>query len=207
MPACPPSCRIRPVHLLEHLLGPHRGYLSVLRTTKLYLRHQNTRVSCVNKLQKYKGLGCIQWSLLVSNRNHVPITNKKRQHSQSQGSDNSTPRSPPVSLGRSISHSPTEPSYPPFTDDAHDTTHTIKSQRRSSSFEVLHSLAGPDSQLPLPKKEGVIQEGVPSEFSPLREHNKRSSSPTRTLSREIYSLVTIYPHIDSRIRNTSSFCW
>ncbi|KAL4062572.1 hypothetical protein V8B97DRAFT_1954696 [Scleroderma yunnanense] len=71
---------------------------------------------------------------------------------------------------------------------------TPKMQRRSS-FDVLHGLAGPDSSLPLPKRESVsltlkaidgIREGIPMEFggsTPHKEFIKRMSSPTRTLSR------------------------
>jgi len=65
----------------------------------------------------------------------------------------------------------------------------IKMKRRSS-HDVLLSIAGPDSSLPLPKREPVdengIQEGVPMTFgvSPISPPSyKRVSSPTRTLSR------------------------
>ncbi|KAI0339570.1 hypothetical protein BDW22DRAFT_1431475 [Trametopsis cervina] len=60
-----------------------------------------------------------------------------------------------------------------------------KVARRRSSFEVLSTMAGPDSNLPLPKVLGrspsfgeEIREGIPTS-SP----SKRLSSPTRTLSR------------------------
>jgi hypothetical protein len=63
--------------------------------------------------------------------------------------------------------------------------------RRRSSFDILHSLAGPDSNLPLPRREpgslsqDGIREGVPMDFgagAPSQSY-KRQSSPTRTLSR------------------------
>ncbi|KAG6841239.1 hypothetical protein C0991_000523 [Blastosporella zonata] len=59
-----------------------------------------------------------------------------------------------------------------------------------TSFEVLQGIAGPDSSLPLPKRDGAeengIQEGVPMTFgvgSGAPPPYKRTSSPTRTLSR------------------------
>ncbi|ESK89330.1 hypothetical protein Moror_16248 [Moniliophthora roreri MCA 2997] len=63
---------------------------------------------------------------------------------------------------------------------------------RKSSFEVLSSIAGPDSGLPLPVSSnglddnGGIREGIPMTFgvgSTTPTHHKRPSSPTRTLSR------------------------
>lgn len=67
--------------------------------------------------------------------------------------------------------------------------------QRRSSFDVLHGLAGPESSLPLPKRESLslnlkaadgIREGIPMEFGGSPAHKdliKRMSSPTRTLSR------------------------
>ncbi|KAF5351343.1 hypothetical protein D9758_008029 [Tetrapyrgos nigripes] len=63
---------------------------------------------------------------------------------------------------------------------------TSKISKRSS-YEVLQGIAGPDSNLPLPRREsqsnlsnGSIEEnGIPS----LSPSNKRTPSPTRTLSR------------------------
>src|SRR6188768_239149 len=55
---------------------------------------------------------------------------------------------------------------------------TSTKMKRRSSHDVLLSLAGPDSNLPIPKqREEEIKEGVPIQ-SP-----KRAYSPTRTLSR------------------------
>ena len=47
------------------------------------------------------------------------------------------------------------------------------------SYEHLQGMAGPESHLPLPLKEGVgvIREGVP-----MGDVSKRASSPTRSLS-------------------------
>lgn len=70
--------------------------------------------------------------------------------------------------------------------------------QRRSSFDVLHGLAGPDSSLPLPKRESLnftlkgadgIREGIPMEFGGSPAHKdliKRMSSPTRTLSRMLF---------------------
>ncbi|KAF8159359.1 hypothetical protein B0H34DRAFT_400565 [Crassisporium funariophilum] len=70
---------------------------------------------------------------------------------------------------------------------------TPTKMKRRSSHDVLLSLAGPDSNLPLPKpkpielvEENGIQEGVPMTFSVTSTSPvsyKRMSSPTRTLSR------------------------
>ncbi|KAI0036194.1 hypothetical protein K488DRAFT_41629, partial [Vararia minispora EC-137] len=73
--------------------------------------------------------------------------------------------------------------------------------KRRSSYEVLQNLAGPDSSLPLPRRDGPmsppsisegIPEGIPMDFaedttSPT--HSRRKSSPTRTLSRIPISAV------------------
>lgn len=70
---------------------------------------------------------------------------------------------------------------------------TPKMQRRSS-FDVLHGLAGPDSSLPLPKRESLtpiskttesIREGIPIDLAQTH-FAKRMSSPTRTLSRTFF---------------------
>ena len=68
---------------------------------------------------------------------------------------------------------------------------TSTKMKRRSSHDVLLNIAGPDSSLPLPKRdpaeENGIQEGVPVTFgvssaSPPSLY-RRVSSPTRTLSR------------------------
>ncbi|TFL04620.1 hypothetical protein BDV98DRAFT_562559 [Pterulicium gracile] len=76
-----------------------------------------------------------------------------------------------------------------------------KMQRRTS-FEVLQGIAGPDSNLPLPSRlnglddvgSGSIREGVPMSFGlgNSQSHlspSKRTSSPTRTLSRNARALA------------------
>ncbi|KAH0583032.1 hypothetical protein H2248_010917 [Termitomyces sp. 'cryptogamus'] len=62
--------------------------------------------------------------------------------------------------------------------------------RRRTSFEVLQGIAGPESNLPLPKRDGLgengIQQGVPISFgvgAAAPPSYKRTPSPTRTLSR------------------------
>lgn len=86
-----------------------------------------------------------------------------------------------------------------------------KSLRRTS-FEVLQSLAGPDSNLPLPRREhrsssfgddgsvGEIREGIP-----LPSPSKRAQSPTRTLSRTclFVLLVVSLTEPPSRSRDSS----
>ena len=80
------------------------------------------------------------------------------------------------------------PSSPPSSFAPNGPT-TTKMKRRSS-HDVLLNIAGPDSSLPLPKREpgdeNGIQEGVPMTFgvsSASPPSYKRVSSPTRTLSR------------------------
>ncbi len=68
---------------------------------------------------------------------------------------------------------------------------TIKVRRRSS-HDVLQGIAGPESNLPLPKRESIIigedglmsgvREGVSMTFTATNGNYKRQSSPTRTLS-------------------------
>lgn len=98
-----------------------------------------------------------------------------------------------TSNGMSPNGHSTSPSVPPPSAFS-PTTAAIKMKRRSS-YDVLHNLAGPDSNLPLPlpRRDGLgsdengIREGVPLTFS-VRSASpssyKRVSSPTRTLSRK-----------------------
>ncbi|KAJ7622940.1 hypothetical protein DFH06DRAFT_1059603 [Mycena polygramma] len=85
--------------------------------------------------------------------------------------------------------------YPPEMSDASSTSppngspSAIKVNRRSS-YDVLSGLAGPDSNIPLPRRESApledFREGVPMSFngSPTSPAYKRAGgSPTRTLSR------------------------
>ncbi|KAF8075147.1 hypothetical protein FPV67DRAFT_1665877 [Lyophyllum atratum] len=83
----------------------------------------------------------------------------------------------------------TSPTSPPPSSYAPVASTSTKMKRRSS-FDVLQGIAGPESNLPLPKRDSIdengIQEGVPMNFgvgpaSPVSY--KRASSPMRTLSR------------------------
>ncbi|TFK39709.1 hypothetical protein BDQ12DRAFT_681071 [Crucibulum laeve] len=69
-------------------------------------------------------------------------------------------------------------------------TATSTKVKRRSSYDVLQNLAGPESSLPLPRRDGIeengIREGIPMNFgaNPASPTSyKRVSSPTRTLSR------------------------
>lgn len=81
-------------------------------------------------------------------------------------------------------------SYPPSSYDP-GAPSTSKMKKRSS-FDILHGIAGPDSNLPLPRRDAAsleengIQEGIPMSFGvgPVSPTSyKRGPSPTRTLSR------------------------
>lgn len=102
----------------------------------------------------------------------------------------SVPRSyvPEVTEDYHIMASSSTSSTPPSSFVPNGST-PIKIKRRSS-HDVLLGIAGPDSSLPLPKRDAVdengIQEGVPMTFgvsSGSPTLYKRVSSPTRTLSR------------------------
>ncbi|KAI6164549.1 hypothetical protein EDD17DRAFT_1561115 [Pisolithus thermaeus] len=89
-------------------------------------------------------------------------------------------------------------SHPPV---AYNNNFSTPKMQRRSSFDVLQGLAGPESNLPLPKRESItpilkvadgIREGIPLEFggtSPHRDLLKRISSPTRTSSRNARALA------------------
>ena len=130
----------------------------------------------------------------------------------------SPPRSPDLSEIALPQQPPTAPPPP--------STTTTKMQRRSS-FDVLHSLAGPDSSLPLPipyrdgrgspmKPDGSIPEGIPIDFgvgSTSPSSYKRMPSPTRTLSRMSVSIASL-THAVSRVlslywllRNSNGSSW
>lgn len=101
-----------------------------------------------------------------------------------------------VFQGMSSTSSPPPPSsfIAPTGSSASPTTIKI---RRRSSHDVLQSIAGPDSNLPLPKRESIIgeeslisggagiREGIPMNFSISNGagyNYKRQSSPTKSLS-------------------------
>ncbi|TFK71441.1 hypothetical protein BDN72DRAFT_817569 [Pluteus cervinus] len=102
----------------------------------------------------------------------------------------SGPRPYPPELAEEMASTSTSPGPPSAF------TPTNKAKRRSS-YEVLHGIAGPDSSLPLPKRDPAlddnsIREGVPAHFgagTSTPTHHKRPSSPTRTLSRIPISAV------------------
>ena len=109
----------------------------------------------------------------------------RHQQAQLHNLENLLQRTPRLPLTASTSSPPPDlsPSDAPPT-----TPNKIK---RRSSFDVLQSLAGPDSNLPLPRRDpgslsqDGIREGVPMDFGagPSSQSYKRQSSPTRTLSR------------------------
>jgi len=83
--------------------------------------------------------------------------------------------------------SPTSPPPSSYTPVASTST----KMKRRSSYDILQGIAGPESNLPLPKRDGLdengIQEGVPMSFGvgPASPPSyKRASSPMRTLSRK-----------------------
>ncbi|KII85969.1 hypothetical protein PLICRDRAFT_165559 [Plicaturopsis crispa FD-325 SS-3] len=131
----------------------------------------------------------------VAVRNHMSTLKHsiRQQQAQLHTLENVILRGPrplPPGIMSSPPHSPLDlpdmMSPPPQT--------PTKMQRRSS-FEVLHGMAGPESNLPLPRRDGAgtpsmkdggIREGVPMDFgvgSIGPTSFKRVSSPTRTLSR------------------------
>ncbi|KAI0042987.1 hypothetical protein FA95DRAFT_1499315, partial [Auriscalpium vulgare] len=113
----------------------------------------------------------------VSVRNHMSTLKHTIRHQQGQLQ----------SLENFIQRAPRQPitamSPPPspLPDDYPSTPPNGKLKRRSS-YDILHGIAGPESSLPLPRREEGIREGVPMEFG-AGPSNKRQMSPTRTLSR------------------------
>ncbi|KAN0130877.1 hypothetical protein V8E53_011255 [Lactarius tabidus] len=128
----------------------------------------------------------------VSIRQHMSTLDHTIRHQQAQHQNlkNILQRIPRLPLTASTSSPPSSPppDLPPS--DVPPTTPNGKIKRRSS-FDILHSLAGPDSNLPLPRRDpgslsqDGIREGVPMDFGagPSSQSYKRQSSPTRTLSR------------------------
>ncbi|KAH9995490.1 hypothetical protein BJV77DRAFT_1066218 [Russula vinacea] len=124
----------------------------------------------------------------------------RHQQAQLQNLENLLQLAPriPMSLNNTSSNSspppsplPADPSDIAAAATANAATTPNGKIRRRSSFDILHSLAGPDSNLPLPRREhgslsqDGIREGVPMDFgagAPSQSY-KRQSSPTRTLSR------------------------
>jgi hypothetical protein len=119
----------------------------------------------------------------------------RHQQAQLQNLENLLQLAPRMPMSLNSSNSPPLSPLPlPDPSDLPPTTPNGKIRRRSS-FDILHSLAGPDSNLPLPRRDPVplsqdgIREGVPMDFgagSPNQSY-KRQPSPTRTLSRACQS--------------------
>lgn len=129
----------------------------------------------------------------VSIRHHMSTLKHSIRHQQAQlqNLENLLQRAPRISMSFNISNSPpTSPLSDPPLSDLPPTVSNGKVRLRSS-FDVLQSLAGPDSNLPLPRhdpgslSQDGIREGVPMDFGagPSNQSYKRQSSPTRTLSR------------------------
>jgi hypothetical protein len=116
--------------------------------------------------------------------------NIRHQQAQVQNLENILQRTPrlPLTANTALPSSSPPPDLSPS--DLPPTTPNGKI-KRLSSFDVLQSLAGPDSNLPLPRRDPAslsqdgIREGVPMDFGagPSSQSYKRQSSPTRTLSR------------------------
>jgi len=123
----------------------------------------------------------------------------RHQQAQLQNLENIIQRTPRMSMSISTSSSPPPSPLPdPPPSDIPPTTPN-RNVRRRSSFDILQSLAGPDSNLPLPRRDpgplsqDGIREGVPMDFGagPSSQSYKRQSSPTRTLSRGCQSLSRV----------------
>lgn len=122
-------------------------------------------------------------------RNHMSTLKHTIRHQQAQlqSLENHFLRGPrPLPDFSDDMTSPT--SLPPSSYTAGTSTST--KVKRRSSYDILHGIAGPDSSLPLPKRDGMeengIREGIPMTFgvsSASPTTYKRTSSPTRTLSR------------------------
>ena len=134
-------------------------------------------------------------SKTVSIRHHMSTLKHSIRHQQAQlqNLENLLQLAPRMPMSLNTSSSP-PPSPLPDPSDHTPTTPNGKVRRRTS-FDILHGLAGPDSNLPLPRREpgslshDGIREGVPMDFGvgPTSQSYKRQSSPTRTLSRACQS--------------------
>ena len=124
----------------------------------------------------------------------------RHQQAQLQNLENLLQRTPRISMSMSINSSASPPPSPlpdPPSSDLPPSTPNAKLKRRSS-FDILHSLAGPDSNLPLPRRDMAplsqdgIREGIPMDFAAgsSSQSYKRLSSPTRTLSRACRIIVS-----------------
>jgi hypothetical protein len=132
--------------------------------------------------------------LLVAVRNQVSTLKHNIRHQQAQ-----------LNTLENIVRSGPRPYWPEIISDNHNDmqatasssstppssyvpgTSTPTKVKRRSSHDVLLNIAGPESHLPLPKREAGeengIREGIPSNYPPSQTSFKRTPSPTRTLSR------------------------
>lgn len=123
---------------------------------------------------------------IVAIRNHMSQLRHAIRHQQAQLQH----------LEQLLQRAPRQPissSYsPPPSPTLSDIMSGAPTMKRISSRDALQNLAGPDSSLPLPRRErdvfgqdGGIREGIPMEFGSSSSGStiKRNSSPTRTLSR------------------------
>lgn len=127
---------------------------------------------------------------LVSVRNQVSTLKHTIRHQQAQlhSLENHLLRGPRP-LPQEYIDDMTSPTSPPSSSYSGASTST--KMKRRSSYDILHGIAGPESNLPLPRRDGAleengIREGVPMNFgagSVSPTAYKRTSSPTRTLSR------------------------
>ncbi|KAI0305823.1 hypothetical protein B0F90DRAFT_1623930 [Multifurca ochricompacta] len=121
----------------------------------------------------------------VSIRHHMSTLKHSIRHQQAQLQtlENLLQRAPRMPITNSNSPPPS-PLPDPLPSDFPPISPIV-------SFDVLQSLAGPDSNLPLPRRAPSplsydgIREGVPMDFGtgPSSQTYKRQPSPTRTLSR------------------------
>jgi hypothetical protein len=141
----------------------------------------------------YRALSSLTPIQTVSVRHHMSALkhNIRHQQAQLQNLETILQRTPRLPLSAASTASPSSSPPPDLSpSDLPPTTPNGKS-KRLSSFDVLQSLAGPDSNLPLPRRDpgslsqDGIREGVPMDFGagPSSQSYKRQSSPTRTLSR------------------------
>jgi len=178
-----------------------RGSLRSVRASSPSISQSDTGIAPSPSIQtSFKHFG--SFFFLVAVRNHISTLKHTIRHQQAQlhNLENLVSREPrPLPSGfMSSSHSSR-----PSSDDVLDispcpvsytTNFSTPKMLRRSSFDVLHGLAGRESNIPLPRRESAtpilkrdgIREGIPMDFgaSPSNGINlKRMSSPTRTLSR------------------------
>jgi hypothetical protein len=126
----------------------------------------------------------------------------RHQQAQLHNLENILQRTPRLPLTAPTNSPPSSPPPEFSPSDLPPTTPNGKIRRRSS-FDVLLSLAGPDSNLPLPRRDpgslsqDGIREGVPMDFGagPSSQTYKRQSSPTRTLSRTCHLRLLLPLHV------------